>query len=366
MPYEIAALPPNLQPTAARLGESITFSDSIEKGANGHVLIGHHKLLDRMVVVKFYYWGDGVHIEPAMLARLESAHVLKVDHAEAIDDDDAFFITRYCAAGDLDDELATRALGPVEAIDALLQFGAGVSYLHGEGYVHRDLKPSNLFVTDDGSRVIGDFGSVVQNGEEDFANSLSKHSIIYRPPEDFLGNRFYRQGDIYQLGMVLYQLLGGVLPYEIQNWLTPQQIVHGATLDKFDRQVFYDSLVEARIRKGKVLKLDSLPDYVPNSLKRVIRKACHLNKDRRYPTAADFLATLNNLRRGVFDWRIGDSILTLQDGNRTYRIVPFSGQFHVEKQIGAGWRRQRELTSDTRADAVARVEGTIGQNARRF
>lgn len=359
MPYDIEALPANLRPVAARLSESITFSESITKGANGQVLIGHHRLLERMVVVKFYYWGDGVHIEPAMLARLESAHVLKVDHAEAVDADDAFFITRYCSAGDLDDELASRVFGPVEAIDALLQFGAGVSYLHGEGYVHRDLKPSNLFVTDDGSRVIGDFGSVVRIGEDDVANSLSKHSIIYRPPEDFVGNQFYRQGDIYQLGMVLYQLLGGVLPYEIENWLTPRQIAIGAALNDFDRQAFYCSSIEARIRKGNVLKLESLPAYVPDTLKRVIRKACHVDKDSRYPTAADLLATLNNIRRRVFDWRIDNGVLTLRNRNRIYRIVPAGSQFHIEKQVSAGWRRQRELVSDTMVGAITNVERTI-------
>lgn len=360
MPFKIEALPANLRPAVTRLSESITFIDSIEKGANGHVLIGHHKLLDRMVVVKFYYWGDGAHIEPAMLSRLESTHVLKVDHAEAIDKNDAFFVTRYCSAGDLDDELTTRAFGPVEAIDALLQFGAGVSYLHGEGYVHRDLKPSNLFVTEDGSRVIGDFGSVVKIGNEDFANSLSKHSVIYRPPEDFVGDRFYRQGDIYQLGIVLYQLLGGALPYEVENWLTPKQIAYGETLDEVERQVFYNSSIADRIRKGKVLKLDSLPDYVPDLLKRVIRKACHLDKNNRFPTAADFLATLNNIRRRVFDWRIEDGILTLRDGNRTYRIVQLAGQFHVEKQVVAGWRRQHDLTAQRRVDAIAGVEEAIG------
>lgn len=360
MPYDIAALPAKLRPTAARLGETIDFSDIIFKGANGHVLIGHHRLLDRMVVVKFYYWGDGVHIEPGLLARLESPHVLKVDHAEAINEDDAFFITRYCSAGDLDDELASRTFGPVEAIDALLQFGSGVSYLHGEGYVHRDLKPSNLFVTDDGGRVIGDFGSVVQIGDEDFANSLSKHAIIYRPPEDFVGSRFYRQGDVYQLGIVLYQLLGGTLPYEVENWLTPKQVVAGAKLNEVDRQVFFNSIIQARICRGKVLNLDSLPDWVPSSLKRIIRKACHVDKGSRYPTAADLLATLNNIRPRIFDWRINHEVLELRDRRRTYRVVSFGGQFHVEKQVAAGWRRQHELTSHNRADAIAGVERIIG------
>lgn len=313
MPYDIMALPSNLRPTVARLSESIAFNDIIVKGANGHVLKGHQKRLDRMVVVKFYYWGDGVHIEPAMLSRLESPHILKIDHAEAIDKNDAFFITRYCAAGDLDDELARRAFGPIEAIDALLQFGSGVSYLHGEDYVHRDLKPSNLFVTDEASRVIGDFGSVVQIGDQDFANSQSKHAIVYRPPEDFIGSRFYRQGDVYQLGMVFYQLLGGVLPYDIEGWLTPRQVAEGANLPELDRQVYYNSVVEAQICKGKFLRFDSLSDCVPDSLKRVIRKACHLNKDSRYPTVADLLATLNNLRPRIFDWRFYDNILTLRD-----------------------------------------------------
>lgn len=360
MPYNLAALPTKLQPTAARLSESIAFSDTILKGANGHVLIGHHRLLDRRVVVKFYYWGDGVHIEPALLARLESPHVLKVDHAEAIDEEDAFFITRYCSAGDLDDELANRTFGPVEAIDALRQFGSGVSYLHGEGYVHRDLKPSNLFMTDDGGRVIGDFGSVVRIGEKDFANSVSKHAIIYRPPEDFVGSRYYRQGDVYQLGMVFYQLLGGALPYDLEQWLTPKQICLGAKLHDVDRQVFYNSVIEERIRKGKVLNLDSLPDWVPRKLKRIIRKACHLDKDSRYPTAADFLATLNNIRPHIFDWRVNDGVLSVQDRGRTYRIVPSDEQFYVEKQVAAGWRRQHELTSNEMAEAIEGIERTIG------
>lgn len=359
MPYDIAALPANLQPTAVRLGQTISFTDIIEKGANGHVLIGNHNILERQVVVKFYYWGDGAHIEPAMLARLESPNVLKVDHAEAIDINDAFFITRYCSVGDLDDELASRTFGPVEAIDAILQVGAGVSYLHGQGYLHRDLKPSNLLVTDDGNRVIGDFGSVVRIGEDDFVNSLSKHSIIYRPPEDFVGNRFYRQGDIYQLGIVLYQMLGGSLPYAIEAWLTERQIAHGETLENIDRDIFYNSMVEAQILKGKVLKIDSLPCYVSNALKRILRRACHLDKDRRYPTAADFLAALNNVRRQIFDWRIEDGILNLRDGKSTYRIVSINNDFVVEKRIAAGWRRQRELTSATLARAVEAVQQSI-------
>lgn len=360
MPYDTSSLPVNLQPVARRLDDAIDFSNIIDKGANGHVLIGHHRILNRTVVVKFYYWGDGAHIEPAMLARLESDHVLKVDHAEAVDENDAFFIARYCSSGDLDDELAARSFGPVEAIDALLQYGAGVSYLHGEGYVHRDIKPSNLFVTDGGCRVIGDFGSVVQIGEDNFANSLSKHSIIYRPPEDFDGNRFYKQGDIYQLGMVLYQLLGGSLPYNIEEWLTKKQITHGATLGNVERELFYNSIIEARIRRGGVLQLNSLPDYVPGMLKRVIRTACHLDKGRRYPTAADLLATLNNIRGRVLDWRIDENILTLRFGNRSYRIVPGGGQFHVEKLVTAGWRRQHGLSSNTRADSIATVERLAG------
>ncbi|MWP38058.1 protein kinase [Rhodobacter sphaeroides] len=357
MPFDINLLPANVRPAVQRLQETIEFSDNITKGANGYVLIGRNHLLDRVQVVKVYYWGRGKHVEPALLAKLESPNVLKVDGAEKIDEDDAYFITRYCGGGDLDDQLAKRAFGPLEGIDILLQIASGVSYLHGQGYLHRDLKPSNVFYTDDDAWVIGDFGSVVTMNDEGFASTQSKHSIIYRPPEDFdVPACFYRQGDIYQLGILLYQILGGRLDYKEDSWLTPRQLKHRATLADIEAQMFSQSCIESVIRRGKVLDLDTLPATVPDHLRRLIRHACRTDYLKRHATTSDFISKLNNLRKKTFDWRMVDELYQLDAQRKSFRIVPVDGDWQIEKRVRRGWKIQRGECFDAQSRAVARVE----------
>lgn len=361
MSFDIAALPGNVRPTVQRLQETISFSDNVTKGANGYVLIGHNRLLDRMQVVKIYYWGGGLHVEPALLAKLESPHVLKVDSAEPIDQDDAYFITRFCAGGDLDDQLAKRSFGPRESIDVLLQVASGVSYLHGQGYLHRDLKPSNVFCTDDGLWVIGDFGSVVTMNEDGFASTQSKHSIIYRPPEDFdTPARFYRQGDIYQLGILFYQILGGQLDYGEDNWLSGAQLKHRATLPDIEAQIFSQTCIEAVIRKGRVLELDTLPPTVPEHLRRLIRHACRTDRSKRHETVADFIGKLNNLRNRTFDWRLADGLFQLDAKGKSFRLTPVGADIQIEKRVAGGWKTQHGLRFSDHSVAVAKAEELAG------
>jgi len=123
-------------------------------------------------------------------------------------------MTPFCAAGDLDEVMTGRKFGPVEAVDVLCQLAGGASFLHGSGYLHRDLKPSNVFAVEADRYVIGDFGSVVPLNAQGYAQSLTQHSLLYRPPEVVTTRRSYRESDIYQLGVILFQLLGGQLPYE--------------------------------------------------------------------------------------------------------------------------------------------------------
>ncbi|GGF33258.1 hypothetical protein GCM10011321_25560 [Youhaiella tibetensis] len=357
MPFDISLLPENVRPTVQRLQKTITFSDNITKGANGYVLIGHNNLLDRPQVMKIYYWGGGAHIEPTLLAKLEFPNILKVDSAEPIDEDDAYFITRFCGGGDLDDQLAEKAFGPREGIDILLQIASGVSYLHGQGYLHRDLKPSNVFCTDGGVWVVGDFGSVVTMNEEGFASTQSKHSIIYRPPEDFEeAARFYRQGDIYQLGLLLYQTLGGRLDYEQDSWLSHAQMKQRETLGGIEGHVYAQSCIGSVIRKGKVLKLDTLPATVPKHLRQLIRQACRVDYKRRPEAASDFITKLNNLRRKTFDWKVVDGLYQLDVKGRSFRLTPVDGDLQVEKRVAGGWKKQHGLRFSDPLLAVGEVE----------
>lgn len=337
------------------LCEEIVFLKKFAKGANGVTLRGVNKLLGRPVVVKFYYYGDGAHVEPALLAKLESPNILKVDTAGAIDAEYAYFVTRYCENGDLDDFLNGDKISIREAVEIIKQVAYGCSFLHGQGYVHRDLKPSNIFQNVDGSYVIGDFGSVVRTHDKGYANALTKHSIIYRPPEDFDdSNSYFRQGDVYQIGICLYQVLRGYFPYEIAEWLTPKEKKALDSLNGSDASIFADRAIETKIKRGKVLNLSTLPHCVPGKLRRIIKKATHLDKRKRYQSIADLLADLNNADSHIVNWRFEDGVWTAHAHPRSYRFFKAKNGIVVEKRKHAGsWRKERNLSPTSDQEAVS-------------
>lgn len=355
MALDFSPLPPAIRLKAEELSKDIEFCNMIDKGANGHVLIGHNKLLKRNVVVKFYHWGGGDHAEPALLANLDSEHILKVYHAESIDKDDAFFMTPYCASGDLDDALVKRKFGTVEAIDVLSQIAAGASFLHGNGYLHRDLKPSNIFCLSDDRFVIGDFGSVVVQNDDGYAKTSTRHSLLYRPPEELDQKCFYRQGDIYQLGMVFYQVLGGHLPYHERDWLSDREKKKYDELAGWDQQAFATSIIESRIARSRILDCSTLPAWTPTALMTIIRKCCAKALGDRYSSVADLAAKLNNVRSKVPEWRIGQHPV-LHRAKKQFRVVPHKGEFAVEKCVGAQWRRERAYSPSTLSEAVRVAE----------
>lgn len=360
MPVGAEDIPECYREKFLELSKEIEFCEQFFNGANGVVVRGVNKVLKRPVVVKFYYYDDGVHVEPEILARMESDNILTVDNAGAFNNEYAYFVSRYCERGNLDSFMLDSAVSIRNAVEIVTQVAAGVSYLHGRGYLHRDLKPSNIFQENNRNFVIGDFGSVVQTRDEGFAEALTKHSIIYRPPEDFDGNKFYRQGDIYQLGICLYQTLGGVLPYEVLEWLSAREQARYIELDEVDASVFANSVIERCIKQGKVIKLDTLPACVPACLRRIIRKAANINKEKRYETAADFIAALNNVNAQVHDWRSEEGTWTLYRPKFSYRYINDPNGIIVQKRRrGGDWRRQHIHNPANEKEAVALIEGAV-------
>lgn len=359
MPIDLTVLPEKIRAKAVEMSANIDFLQLIQKGGNGHVLIGRNRVLDRNIVVKFYYWGNGDHAEPAHLAQMQSDSILTVSHAEALDEEDAFFMTPFCEHGDLDDAIARGMLGPVEAVDALLQIASGVSYLHAEGYLHRDLKPSNIFCVEARRLVLGDFGSVVRKNSEGFAQTVTRHALLYRPPEEIRERRSYEQGDIYQLGLILFQLLGGRLPYEEVNWLTARQRREYDAKGNIDCQLYATEIIERLITRGRLADMATLPAWVPSLLIATIRKCLRGDKDARFQTASDLIANLNNIRGKLPDWRIEDGIPVLRRARAAFRLLEVKGCIQIEKLINGSpaWRRERALKPRDLVEAVKMAEG---------
>lgn len=357
MPVDLTNVPENIAQEIKKLSDKYSFVEAIEKASNGHVFLGTNLLLGRKIVIKFYSWAYGAQPEPKLLSELLMENILKVYDAAAIDDEWAYFVTPFCDGGDLDSVLSNGPLGPKEALEFLQQVLSGVSFLHGGGYLHRDLKPSNIFRDENGKIVIGDFGSVVKIGDQGFAQTLTRHSIIYRTPEKINEGRDYTQGDIYQLGIILYQLVGGRLSYETNDWLNGKQQQQKLNMKDDDGQIFANEIIEQLIVKGKVIDLSSLPEWCPEEIKKIIRKCCNIQREKRFQTAAELKGKILNSHPKLKDWR-PDEYLTLFDGPRKFRVIVDRGTYFAEKKASenAEWRRVGKEKFKTLKDVILFVE----------
>lgn len=357
MPVDLKQMPNGIRPTAEDLAKKFDFETEIKKGSNGHILVGKNRLTGQKVVVKFYYWGDGAHLEPKHLFDLESPYTLSVLDAAAIDSDDAYFVTEYCENGDLDDYLDKGNIGIRQAVEVTIEVASGVNHIHSKGFIHRDLKPSNIFCNKNKMFVIGDFGSLVESNDQGYADTGSKHSLLYRTPEEAGSCRAYPQGDIYQIGIILYQLLGGRLFYNETEWLSAKELAVYCAKGEPDNQLYANCIIEKKIIGGKLLDYSSLPAWVPAELVRVIRKCCKLDRSLRFGSVSELIVHLSNLRSSLPDWRLEPDAVLYKRKCR-FRLTDSDGKYFVEKKASehAAWRRQRKYPSMTLNAAVKLVE----------
>ncbi|NEH27454.1 serine/threonine protein kinase [Rhizobium ruizarguesonis] len=336
--FNLENFPSELHDTLLTLAEQNEIHGYSEKGASGYVVFGRNKVLKRDVAIKFYYWENGDHAEPELLAKLDHKNILKIFHAAPVDSDYAYFTTKYCEGGDLDHLLDSEQTGVLKAIDVVMDIASGASFLHANGYVHRDLKPQNVFCDGD-VFVIGDFGSVAPYGGNGACDTITQHSLIYRPPEVVTEKKHFKASDIYQLGIVLYQLLGGALSYEEVDWLSLQQKKKYEELVAPEDQLFATAIIEAKIKAGRVLDTDTLPAYVPLALRTFLRKATHREHTKRHESVADFLAALNNLRVRLLDWKRVEGGYLLTREKKFIKVENTEAGFFLHKNSGNGWKK---------------------------
>jgi eukaryotic-like serine/threonine-protein kinase len=355
--------PPEIISSLKGLSSHILFSKACPKGANGYLFFGKNVVTGTKVAVKYYYWGGdrAYHAEPRTLAQIESPNVVQILDAALIDRDYAYFVTPYYTNGDIDDYLSEGPRGNLPALRLISDILNGLSYLHGLSLLHRDLKPQNIFLSDTGSALIGDFGSLKLIPEgHDFVPG-SGHSLLYRPPESVQHGVYSYQGDTYQVGIVLYQLLGGHLPYEETAWLNIRQRREYADIpDPIDRTIHVDSILKDKIVRGRLVNPRTLPPWVCQPLRRLVSKACHKDPDRRFETASAFRAKVHQLLPSVSDWNVKGEQLVLNSNGVSYRLCPTgcADTYTVEKNRTGKWRKDNSYPESTITDLVTRLEET--------
>jgi serine/threonine protein kinase len=325
------------------------------KGANGYLYFAYHTLLERMVAIKYHDWSlDERQMEPRILASIDSPYVVQVLDADLVAVDRARFITPYYANGDLDSYANRQRLGLHHVISFVLELLAGLVAIHSKGYVHRDLKPENILVSDSSSPLIADFGSIRRIPDDRVYVPGSGHAILFRPPESFTTGQYNKQGDIYQVGLVLYQLCGGRLSYDGKSYLSrAEAALLALASDAFEAARIVDGAIERHACNGTLIDHSSLPVWIPGELRSVIRKSTHQQLDKRYNNPVEMMAGLNNAKTQTLDAVFIDGFLTTKVGDDWFQLRSRDTAYEVWSRTKSGeWRRRQRSPVGSFAECV--------------
>lgn len=326
------------------------------RGASGYLWFAKNRVSLTEVAIKFYAGesGDRRHDEPKLLAKIESPNILPIYDARNVSNDWAYFVTPRCPGGDIDDLIRNQP-SVHEAVDIVLGISHGVSAIHANGMVHRDLKPANI-VLDGNTPRIADFGTVRVLNSGSNVTSASQHSVLYRPPESFTNNRYSRSGDVYQIGLVTYQLLGGTLPYDGREFLSPRQRKsYEAIEDPIDQSLYVDDVIRQKAETGALLDCTSLPPWISASAKRALRQMTHPHPGQRFVSMADVAAAMSKLRGTHQNWQFVGPVARLITTDRMIELRPtLSNRYEAFQQKSGTFRRIPGMEPSTLADLVKR------------
>jgi len=246
--------------------EDFTIQRAVGRGGFGEV---YYAVSDggRDVALKYLRENPQVELRgTSHCINLKSPHLVTIFDVKKNAEGDYFIIMEYVSGPSLRDLLVAEAdgLGPQKAAFFIREIAKGLAYLHDRGIVHRDLKPGNIFY-EEGYVKIGDYGlSKFISVSRHSAQTASVGTVHYMAPEVGTGN-YHRGIDIYALGVILYEMLLGRVPYE------------GSTM-------------------GEVLMkhLTSQPEIedLPEPFGRVIRKALQKDPKDRYATVYEMVEDL--------------------------------------------------------------------------
>jgi len=316
-------------------------------GLNGEVYYGKRIKLGDEVVLKFY-WSHANYdeTEEAVILRgIDHDNILKIYDLKFIEPYYALFLTPKISGGDLQELIFTQKFSSHDSLNIVAGILKGLTELHSKhNLVHRDLKPANiLWNVEKEIPIIADLGAVKKVSDSNNCVNASKATYYYLPPESILSNQYYYQSDIYQVGVILFQLLNGKFPINDPiKWLNSREKKEIAGIkNEIKKHHEFEKIIANKIVKGKIINTNTLPKYLDSNFKRVINKSCHVNYSNRYLNAAEFLQKIHSLIHETPDYKFEDAVLNIiHDNGKKYKIYKGNmDNYVVEKCANKTWRK---------------------------
>jgi serine/threonine protein kinase len=289
---------------------SYTITGFVGEGGMGNVWEGRHPSIDRRVAIKVlhpqYARNEQVRErfrkEAAMLAKLQHPNIVALyDYVEL--PDQLCLVMEYVDGVNLDD-LIRKQTGPLpnEKLGPLFkQMLSAIAYAHQNNVIHRDIKPANFMVTKDGTVKVLDFGiaKLLENDQQLTKTGLRMGTTFYMSPEQVNGLPVDHRTDIYSLGVTLFVLATGQLPFE-------------ATSTEFQ---VYSKIVNEPLPKPSAV----YPGVSPN-VELLIYKATAKNPAARFQTCEEFM-----VGKGIESARSANSGVVNSSGGNSSNTTSNSG-----------------------------------------
>jgi len=195
--------------------------EEIGQGGMGVVYKAEDIKLKRCVALKFLppHLMDSPELKERFLIEAQAAAALShpnicVIHEVGETGELSYIAMEYVEGETLRDRIKKGPLKPEEALDVVSQVAAGLGEAHGKGVIHRDIKSANIMVTAKGQAKVMDFGLAKLRGGSSLTKSQTTlGTVAYMSPEQARGGELDQRTDIWSLGVVLYEMLVGKLPF---------------------------------------------------------------------------------------------------------------------------------------------------------
>ena len=247
---------------------------NIGEGGMANVYLANDTILDRKVAIKVLR-GD-LSSDDKFIRRFEreALSVSNLSHPNIVEvydvgeeDGNHYIVMEYIEGKTLKQLLKKReTLTLTEVIDIMTQLTDGISHAHESYIIHRDIKPQNIMIEDDGRIKITDFGiAMALNATQLTQTNSVMGSVHYLPPEQASGKSATVKSDIYSLGIMMYELLTGNVPFK------------------------GDNAVEIALKhmKDKIPSIRKQDPSIPQSVENIIIKATAKNPRNRYDSAKE-------------------------------------------------------------------------------
>jgi serine/threonine-protein kinase len=266
------------------VGQTISHYKLLEKigaGEMSEVFKAWDTKIRRVVVLKFLKNRDDmskdeyirfVH-EAQAGGALDHPNICTVYDMEDIDDIQ-FISMAYIEGERLDELINSGKLKPAESIRIAIQIADGLNTAHKHGIIHRDVKSSNIIITEAGDAKILDFGiAKLLGGTRVTQVGTTLGTVAYMSYEQALGKEVDHRTDIWSLGVILFEMIVGRLPFTGE---TEQEIVY-------------------TLLNEPPCDIKSINSDIPDELENVICKSIRKNPDNRYQHLDDFIVDLKSV-----------------------------------------------------------------------